>query len=97
MLLWSKVAPCQVLVERWHVSHSALVWMWLAFLPVAIAPLWQLLQGWVTELWSNPAPSHVLVERWQVSHSPFVAICVADLPVAIVPLWQLLQGWLMPL
>ena len=50
----------QVLVE---------VATWLAFLPVAAVPLWQLAQlvAAVNVLWFTLATFHVLVEEWQVS------------------------------
>ena len=42
-LAWLKLAGVQALV-RWQVEHSAVVAMWLAGLPLALVPLWQLAQ-----------------------------------------------------
>jgi hypothetical protein len=43
-----------------------LVWIWVAFLPVAVVPLWQLAQLPVTPLWSKTAPLQLVV-LWQSS------------------------------
>ena len=64
---------------------------WLALLPVALVPLWQLVQvvAEVNVLWSALAPVHVVLDLWQLSQLAVVDRCDAVLPVAIVPLWQL--------
>jgi hypothetical protein len=74
----------QVLVE---------VATWLADLPVASLPLWQLAQlvATVKVLWLTLAPVHTVVDLWHDSQVAVVAMWLADLPVATVPLWQLAQ------
>ncbi|HWD21641.1 MAG TPA: hypothetical protein VG591_00770, partial [Burkholderiales bacterium] len=72
----------KVVVERWQDSHAAVVGTWLADLPLAVVPLWQLAQPVVMPLWLNTAPEKVVVERWQVSHAAAVVTWLADLPVA---------------
>ena len=44
---------------------------WVAFLPLALLPLWQLLHtvAAVKVAWSTLAPSQVVVVRWQFSHT----------------------------
>ena len=71
----------------------ALVETWLEPLPVALLPLWQLVQvvALVKVLWSALAPVQPAVDLWQLSQAAVVARCVADLPVAVVPVWQLEQ------
>ena len=71
----------------------AVVVMWLAVLPVALLPLWQLEQlvAVVKVLWSALAPLQVVLDLWQVSQLAVVRICPLFLPVAVVPLWQLEQ------
>ena len=71
----------------------AVVVMWLAVLPVALLPLWQLEQlvAAVKVLWSALAPLQVVLDLWQVSQLAVVRICPLFLPVAVVPLWQLEQ------
>ena len=59
--------------------------MWVAFLPVAVVPLWHDEQVPVTLAWLKFAGVQAFVE-WQVLHSAVVAMCVAVLPVALVPL-----------
>ena len=41
-MLWSALAPLQVLLDLWQLSQPAVVERWLLFLPLAILPLWQL-------------------------------------------------------
>jgi hypothetical protein len=72
-------------VERWHTEQSAVVMMCVALLPVAVVPLWQVLQPLVIPVWLNVAGFHAIV-LWQVSHSAVVGTWVAVLPVAIAPL-----------
>ena len=66
--------------------------MWLAVLPGAVVPLWQLEQvpvTWVDRTWRAGAQA---VDEWQLSQTlAGGARCVALLPVAVVPLWQLAQ------
>ena len=65
----------------------------MALLPVALVPLWQLVQvvAVVNVLWSALAPVHVVLDLWQLSQLAVVARWLAVLPVATVPLWQLEQ------
>ena len=63
----------------------------VAFLPVAVVPLWQLAQVPVTPVWLKVTVAQLLVDLWHVSHAAVVITCVAFLPVAVVPLWQLAQ------
>jgi hypothetical protein len=75
----------------WQVVQLALVLTWLEPLPVALLPLWQLVQV-VAELkvrWSALAPSHLLVELWQLSQLAVVDRWLLFLSLAILPLWQL--------
>ena len=71
----------------------AVVETWLALLPVALVPLWQLVQvvAVVNVLWSALAPVHVVLDLWQLSQLDVVARWLAVLPVAVVPLWQVEQ------
>ena len=66
---------------------------WLAFLPVASVPLWQLAQlvATVKVLWLTLAPVQTVVDLWHDSQVAVVAMWLPDLPVATVPLWQLAQ------
>jgi hypothetical protein len=41
-VLWSALAPVQMVVDLWQLSQPAVVERWLAVLPVATVPLWQL-------------------------------------------------------
>ena len=69
----------------------AVVLTWLALLPVALTPLWQLEQvvALVKVLWSALAPVQIVVDLWQLSQLAVVERWLAVLPVATVPLWQL--------
>ncbi len=71
----------------------AVVETWLALLPVALVPLWQLVQvvAVVNVLWSALAPVHVVLDLWQLSQLAVVDKWLFDLPLATVPLWQLEQ------
>jgi hypothetical protein len=71
----------------------AVVVMWLAVLPVALLPLWQLEQlvAELKVLWSALAPLQVLLDLWQLSQPAVVDRWPLFLPVATVPLWQLEQ------
>jgi hypothetical protein len=62
--------------------------MWVAFLPVACAPSWQLAQVSVMPEWSNFAGFHAVV-AWQLLQSAVVGRWFVVLPAAVVPLWQL--------
>ena len=64
--------------------------MWAAGLPVALLPLWQLLQlvATVNVLWSTLAPVQLVVLRWQFSQT----VCPAWTAVlGLLPAWQLAQ------
>ena len=65
----------------------------MALLPVALVPLWQLVQvvAEVKVLWSALAPVHVVLDLWQLSQLAVVERWLAVLPVAVVPLWQVEQ------
>jgi hypothetical protein len=56
-------------------------------LPVAVLPLWQLLQPPLTELWSKRTLDQLLV-MWQVSQVLLDGMWLPGLPVAVEPLWQ---------
>ena len=65
--------------------------IWVAFLPVAVTPLWQLVQlPGATVPWSNTAVVQVLVE-WQSSQVLPLGRWFAGLPLALLPLWQVAQ------
>ena len=81
----------QLLVDLWHVSHAAVVATCVAFLPVAVVPLWQLAQVPVTPVWLKVTVVQLEVDVWQVSQELDVAMCLTPLPVALLPLWQLEQ------
>ena len=65
----------------------------MALLPVALVPLWQLVQvvAEVKVLWSALAPSHLLLDLWQLSQAAVVPRWLLLLPLAMVPLWQVEQ------
>jgi len=77
----------------WQVVQLAVVLTWLALLPVALVPLWQLVQvvAEVNVLWSALAPVQIVVDLWQLSQLAVVDKWLFDLPLAMVPLWQLEQ------
>jgi hypothetical protein len=57
----------------WQASQARVVAKWLAVLPRALVPLWQVAQvPGVTLAWLNVAGSHAVV-RWQVSQEAVVA------------------------
>jgi len=73
------------------VSQDAVVGIWDAGLPVAVEPLWQVVQlPGVTPAWLKVAGFQAVV-RWQLSHEAVVGICDDGLPVAVLPLWQVAQ------
>ena len=47
-VLWSALAPLQVVLDLWQLSQPAVVDRWLLFFPVAVVPLWQLEQPVLT-------------------------------------------------
>ena len=61
--------------------------IWLAFLPSALIPSWQLTQLPVMPVCVKFAGVHAVVV-WQVSHDCVVGMWFVPLPVAMVPLWQ---------
>lgn len=76
------------LVVRWHESQDLVVTKWLAGLPLAPEPLWQVTQ----EFGAMPvcvkfAGTHAVV-RWHESHDIDVGRCLPGLPLAAAPLWQ---------
>ncbi|OIN93538.1 MAG: hypothetical protein AUJ20_03750 [Comamonadaceae bacterium CG1_02_60_18] len=77
----------------WQLAQLSVVLMCVAFLPVALLPLWQLAQlvALVKVLWSALAPLQVEVDLWQLSQPAVVWIWLLFLPVAVLPLWQLEQ------
>ena len=91
--VWFHLAGFQP-VTLWQLTQFTLVGMWVAALPVAALPLWQLEQlvALLNRLWSGLEPSQVLVDLWQFSQT----LCplwmeVAGRPVApkLVLMWQL--------
>jgi len=87
-------------VVRWQVSHEAEVGVCPEFLPLALAPLWQVLQvPGATLLWLKVAGDHALV-RWQVSQLAAVGIwftALMDAPIRLPETWQELQSRGVPL
>jgi hypothetical protein len=64
---------------------------WVAGLPFAVDPLWQVAQvPGATPVWLNVAGIHAVV-RWHVSHEAVVGRWLADLPFAVEALWQVAQ------
>ena len=47
-VLWSALAPVQIVVDLWQLSQLAVVDKWLFDLPLAMVPLWQLEQPVLT-------------------------------------------------
>ena len=84
------MAGVQALV-LWQVSHACVVGIWIAGLPVAVLPLWQVAQvPGATPPWLKAAGFQATV-LWQVSQDAVVGMCAPGLPVAVLPLWQLAQ------
>jgi len=77
---WVKVEGIQPVVV-WQLLHSLVVGMCVVALPVAVVPLWQVLQPLVIPMWLKVAGSQAAVV-WQVEHSCTVTTWVAVLPVA---------------
>jgi hypothetical protein len=52
----------------WHEKQLTVVGMWLAVLPVAVLPLWQVEHtvSAVKVLWSVRAPAQVVDDLWQI-------------------------------
>jgi hypothetical protein len=69
---WLNAVPTNVVVDRWQVSHAAVVGTCEAALPRAVEPLWHVAQPVVMPWWLNVAPVNVVVDRWQVSHAAVV-------------------------
>jgi hypothetical protein len=65
---WLNAVPTNVVVDRWQVSHAAVVGTWVAALPRAVEPLWQVAQPLTIPVWLNAVPRNVVVDLWQVSH-----------------------------
>jgi len=84
---WSTFVAGFQAVVTWQASHTLLVKMWVAFLPFALTPLWQLEQPLVMPVCVKVAGVQASVV-WQVPHSWVVAIWFVPLPVAVVPLWH---------
>jgi hypothetical protein len=85
MPAWLKRAGFQANVV-WQLSHSAVVGICVAGLPVDLTPLWQLLQvPGATPTWSKRAGVQAVV-TWQVSQVLALGIWFVPLPVATVPL-----------
>ncbi|OIN93270.1 MAG: hypothetical protein AUJ20_04740 [Comamonadaceae bacterium CG1_02_60_18] len=100
---WSGLAPLQVLVDLWQVSHLlSVVAKCVADLPATITPLWQLAHDpAATPVCLNLAPVNVLAV-WQLSQAAAVGKCVADLvmllPAKAAPaVWQVTQSRGVPL
>src|SRR6185369_2736336 len=80
---------------HWLGFHALVPWqesqlvvptgMWVAPLPLAPVPLWQLAQLVETTLWSTLAPVQVPVDLWQFSH-PLGPLCTAVLGLLVA--WQ---------
>ena len=71
-----------------------MVGIWPVGLPLALLPLWQIVQfspllpEIFTLLWLNEVGTHQAVE-WQVSQPlPPTGMCLAVTPLALTPLWQ---------
>ena len=64
-----------------------MVGIWVAFLPVAVVPLWQEEHDPVALEWSKLTLLQFEV-TWQSSQVLDDWMCVAFLPGAVVPLWQ---------
>ena len=71
----------------WQVPQFAVVGIWLLFLPVALVPLWQLVQvvAVVNVLWSTFAPLQVVVVLWQLSQLPVTVACTAVAGLLVSP------------
>ena len=91
--VWLNLAPVNVLVLLWQDSQGAAVATWLADLPLATLPSWQVAQpadvfGWTKEKFAVP---------WHCSQpAPLIGMCLVDMPFADVPLWQVAQPVVTP-
>jgi len=83
-------------VRLWQVSQGAFVATCFAGLPVAIAPLWHLVQPATSPVWFMRAPAKVTVLLWQVSHGALVTTWFGRFPIAATPLWQAAQPLMSP-
>ena len=98
--VWSIFPPAKLvkLVSdcAWQLAHCAalLRGMWLAGMPLAFCPSWQVPQVLVSPAkvsWGKlRAGANDRVE-WQTSHDEVVATWLAGFPVARVPSWQVQQ------
>ena len=98
--LWSTLAPAQVAVDLWQLSHTvALVCTGVLGLPTARVkpPVWQVAHDALTPTlpWNFAGANAVKPPRWQVSQEGMgvgtvVGMCSAVLPFAVTP-WQVAQ------
>jgi hypothetical protein len=70
--------------------------MWLAVLPVAMAPLWHEEQLPSTCAWSTRVTGCQVDVAWQLSQAALDLMWEVFLPVARTPSWQLAQLAVMP-
>ena len=59
--VWFILAPVNVTVLWWQVSHGCVVVRWVADLPLAMVPLWQVAQPDEMPTWFIVAPVNVTV------------------------------------
>lgn len=84
--MWFILPLAKVLKPLWQESHETVVGMWFDDLPIAVLPLWQVLQlPGVTPVWLNVAPAQLDV-LWQESQEAVVVTCPDGLPDAVLPL-----------
>lgn len=82
--LWFIVtAVAKLVCERWQESHFATpagTGMWVAGLPLADVPLWQVSQVPVPTAfageWVNTTVNQLAVDLWQLSQPLVIALCV---------------------
>ncbi len=87
---WSNRAGTHAAVV-WQPSHSSVVWMCVACLPVAVVPSWQPAQAPRTSAWSTRVTGTQALVTWQASQLPVEAMCCGFLPVALMPSWHWMQ------
>ncbi len=90
--LWKPPA----MADWWQLSQreAACVGMWLAGLPLAKRPSWQLVQVQLPNdeaWWSNFSTGAKPTVEWQASHEAVVGTWSAGLPRLVTLLWQLAQ------
>jgi hypothetical protein len=83
-LAWSKRAGVHAVVV-WQSSQVFALMTWLACLPVAVVPLWQVAQAAVTLAWSKRAGVHA-GGVWQSSQVFALMMWLELFPVAVEPL-----------